>query len=150
MLYSTLILCPHLYLLHLRTAPTNEAFAELADGVLDDLLLPENIGKLKDILLYHVVPGNYLSTSLQPIFYQTLLGATVKVSKPSADLVTVTGGTVTADVVLADNIASNGIIHGINKVLLPPAGYTKKPTKRPTKKPTKRPTKKPRYGYWPH
>ena len=148
-MYSILILCPHLYLLHLRTAPTNDAFAELPDGDLANLLLPANIGKLKDILLYHVVPGNYLSTSLQSIFYQTLLGATVKVTKTS-DGVTVKGGTVTANVIIPDVIASNGIIHVINKVLLPPAGYTRKPTNRPTKKPTKRPTKKPGYGYWPN
>jgi uncharacterized surface protein with fasciclin (FAS1) repeats len=148
MLYSILILCPHLYLLRLRTAPTNDAFADLPD--LESLLLPENIGKLKDILLYHVVPGNYLSTSLQSISYLTLLGPTVKVTKTSDGELTVKGGTVTADVINADTIASNGIIHVINKVLLPPAGYTRKPTKRPTKKPTKRPTKKPGYGYWPH
>jgi uncharacterized surface protein with fasciclin (FAS1) repeats len=112
------------------------------------LLLPANIGKLKDILLYHVVPGNYQSTSLQPIFYDTLLGATVRVTKTPAGDLTVKGGTVTANVIDTDTIASNGIIHEINKVLLPPAGYTRKPTNRPTKKPTKRPTKKP--GYWPH
>ena len=79
------------------------------------------------------------------MFYQTLLGPTVKVTKTSSG-VTVKGGTVTADVINADFIASNGIIHEINKVLLPPAGYTRKPTKRPTKKPTKRPG----YGYWPN
>ena len=113
------------------------------------MLLPANIHKLKDILLYHVVPGNYLSTSLQSINYPTLLGATVKVTITSGG-VTVKGGTVTADVINPDVIASNGIIHVINKVLLPPAGYTRKPTSRPTKKPTKKPTKRPGYWHGPH
>ena len=114
--------------MHLRTAPTDDAFAVLPKGTLDSLLLPANIGKLKNILLYHIVPGNYLSTSLQSMTYATAAnGATVRVVKATGN-----SGTkifvYTAKVITADIIALNGIVHIIDKVLLPPTIPTKRPT----------------------
>merc|ERR1712003_546700 len=97
-------------------APTNKAFNELPAGVLDSLLKPENVDQLKDILLYHVIAANALSSSLVSGAINTLNGDKVKV--------TVIGSGVMindADVILADVIASNGIVHVIDEVLLPPS-----------------------------
>ena len=98
-------------------APTDEAFAKLGKATIDDLLKPENKDKLKGILLYHVVSGKVMSadikTTLSPA---TLQGATIKVV-PSAAGVTVNN----AKVIKADVGASNGVIHVIDTVILPPA-----------------------------
>lgn len=98
-------------------APTDAAFAELPAGVIDDLLKPENKLKLKNILLYHVVAGKVMSTDLKGTMKPpTLQGEslTIVVAKTG---VTVNG----AAVVKADVVASNGVIHVIDAVLLPPA-----------------------------
>jgi uncharacterized surface protein with fasciclin (FAS1) repeats len=98
-------------------APTDEAFAKLGQATIDDLLKPENKEKLKGILLYHVVGSKVMSgdikTTLTPA---TLQGATIKVV-PSAAGVTVNN----AKVIKADVGASNGVIHVIDTVILPPA-----------------------------
>lgn len=98
-------------------APTNAAFAALPEGTLDSLLLPENVDQLKDILLYHVVEANAHSSGLTSGDVETLNGDSVNVAVSDAG-VTVNG----ASVVAADIIASNGIIHVIDSVLLPAAG----------------------------
>ena len=97
-------------------APTNEAFAALPAGTVEALLKPENKDQLVAILTYHVVPGNYPAS--------TLLGK-------RGTLTSAQGGTLHtdgrnnavkvegADVTQADIIASNGVIHVIDKVLLP-------------------------------
>ena len=107
-----------IYLLRLFlniTAPTNEAFAALPEGTLDTLLLPENINTLTEILTYHVVAGEVPSTSLVTGDVETVNGATVAVT------VSDSGITVNdANVITPDIVASNGIIHIIDKVLLPP------------------------------
>merc|ERR1712087_968134 len=95
-------------------APTNDAFDALPEGTLDDLLKPENKDKLVEILQYHVVAANAVSTSLASGDVPTLSGDSVAVVV--SDGVTVNG----ANVVKADVIASNGIIHVIDAVLLPP------------------------------
>ena len=97
-------------------APTDEAFAKLPVGTVDNLLKPENKAKLKAILTYHVVPGAVKAEQVTKLdAAKTVNGAMVKVSTR--------GGKVTindATVVNADIAASNGVIHVIDKVILPP------------------------------
>ena len=96
-------------------APTDAAFAKLPAGTVDTLLKPENKEKLKAILLYHVVPGAAKSTSLTN-------GETLKTAEGKSLTVTIAGGVVKvndATVTKADIIASNGVIHVIDTVLLP-------------------------------
>ena len=98
-------------------APTDEAFANLPDGTLDDLLLPENKETLSAILTYHVVSG--LVTSEQVV---SLTSATTVQGEDIA--ITVVDGTVFLNgvaVTTTDVEASNGIIHIIDGVLLPPS-----------------------------
>ncbi len=95
-------------------APTDAAFAALPKGTLDDLLKPANKAKLTKILTYHVVPGSVLSTSLKSGDVKSVEGTSLKVAV-SAGKVTVSG----ANVVKADIKASNGVIHVIDKVLIP-------------------------------
>jgi uncharacterized surface protein with fasciclin (FAS1) repeats len=95
-------------------APTNEAFAALPAGVLDALLLPENVGVLTQILKYHVVSGAVLAADVVDGNVATVEGQ---------DLVLSTTGGVTVNSVpveAADVMASNGVIHVIGTVLLPP------------------------------
>lgn len=96
-------------------APTDEAFAALPAGTVDTLLLPENKDQLVAILTYHVVPGAVTSDQLagQHIDVATVNGAEVRVNGSNG--VKVNDATVTT----ADIIASNGVIHVIDSVLLP-------------------------------
>lgn len=95
-------------------APTDEAFAALPPGVLDALLLPENKDVLAKILTYHVVPGQVLAADVTDGDVATVEGQTVTLS--TADGVTVNG----ARVIQADVVGSNGVIHAIDAVILPP------------------------------
>jgi uncharacterized surface protein with fasciclin (FAS1) repeats len=95
-------------------APTDAAFAALPKATLDDLLKPANKAKLTKILTYHVVPGSVLSTSLKSGDVKSVEGTPLKVAV-SGGKVTVSG----ANVVKADIKASNGVIHVIDKVLIP-------------------------------
>ncbi len=98
-------------------APTDEAFAALPEGTVENLLKPENVDQLKSILLYHVVAGKVMSTDLSGTTNApTLQGETIEVVASGMG-VTVNG----AKVVAADVAASNGVIHVIDAVLLPPA-----------------------------
>jgi uncharacterized surface protein with fasciclin (FAS1) repeats len=98
-------------------APTDAAFAALPDGTVDSLLKPENKEQLQAVLLYHVVPGQVMSVDLSgTVNAETLQGATVEIVASSSG-VTVNG----ANVVSADVVASNGVIHVVDAVLLPPA-----------------------------
>ena len=98
-------------------APTDAAFAALPAGTLDSLLKPENKDQLAAILLYHVVSGKVMSSDLSgTINAETLQGETIEIVASSAG-VTVNG----ANVAKADVAASNGVIHVIDAVLLPPA-----------------------------
>ena len=98
-------------------APTDEAFAKLPAGTLNDLLKPENKDKLRAILTYHVVAGKIPSAKVVTLpSAKTVNGQEVKI--------TVTGGNVmvnNAHVVKADIPASNGVIHVIDTVILPDA-----------------------------
>ena len=95
-------------------APTDDAFAALPAGVLDALLKPENKDVLAKILTYHVVPGTVMAADITDGDVATVEGQTVALS--TADGVTVNG----AKVVQADVAASNGVIHVIDAVILPP------------------------------
>jgi uncharacterized surface protein with fasciclin (FAS1) repeats len=98
-------------------APTDEAFAKLPPGTLNDLLKPENKKKLQRILTYHVVAGRVLSSDV------VKLQTAKAVSGDTIDIKT-NGGTVMVEdarVVKADVQASNGVIHVIDTVILPDA-----------------------------
>jgi uncharacterized surface protein with fasciclin (FAS1) repeats len=95
-------------------APTDAAFDALPEGLLDELLA-EPAGFLTEILLYHVVGGNALSTSLtNDQMIETLNGQSVKVTI-NDDGVFISG----AKVVVADLVAKNGVVHVIDAVLVP-------------------------------
>ena len=95
-------------------APTDEAFAALPAGVLDALLLPENKALLAQILTYHVVSGMVMAADVTDGDVATVEGSKIKLSTMGG--VTVNG----AKVVAADVAASNGVIHAIDAVILPP------------------------------
>lgn len=96
-------------------APTDEAFAALPAGTVDDLLKPENKDKLVAILTYHVVPGKVMSTDLSDdMMAKTVQGGEIKVDLDSGVMVN------DASVVTPDIAADNGVIHVIDKVIMPP------------------------------
>lgn len=97
-------------------APTDEAFAKLPAGTVEDLLKPENKDKLAAILTYHVVPGKVMASDVtgKETMAKTVQGAEVKVN--GTDGVMVDG----AKVVQADIAADNGVIHVIDTVIMPP------------------------------
>jgi len=97
-------------------APTDAAFAKLPKGTLDDLLKPENKAQLTEILTYHVVPSKIMSGDIKgkKASPKTVEGAALSVDATSG--VMVDEATVTA----ADVSASNGVIHVIDTVLMPP------------------------------
>jgi len=97
-------------------APTNEAFAALPAGLVDKLLLPANKDVLVKILTYHVVGAQVMAADVKPGDVTTVEGDPIAL--------TVEGGTVmlngTTKVTATDIAASNGVIHVIDSVLLPP------------------------------
>lgn len=96
-------------------APTDDAFAALPAGTVEDLLKPENKDKLTAVLTYHVVPGKVMSGDLS----DGMKAATVQ----GAEVTIMTEGGVKVDaanVTTADIEASNGVIHVIDAVILPP------------------------------
>ena len=98
-------------------APTDAAFAALPAGTLDMLLKPENKDKLVAVLTYHVVSGKVMSKDLSNGQEAgTVQGEKVKVMM-SGGKVMISGATVIA----ADVAASNGVVHVIDKVILPPS-----------------------------
>jgi uncharacterized surface protein with fasciclin (FAS1) repeats len=96
-------------------APTNAAFAALPAGTVEDLLKPENKDKLIAILTYHVVPGAVTSDQLvgKRMDVATVQGQTVHIDGRNGVKVN------KVRVTTADIMASNGVIHVIDKVLLP-------------------------------
>ena len=96
-------------------APTDAAFAALPAGTVEDLLKPENKDKLIAILTYHVIAGKVMSTDLsEGLKAKTVNGAEVTI--------TLDGGAKVNGAVIstADIVASNGVIHVIDSVILPP------------------------------
>lgn len=96
-------------------APTDEAFAALPAGVLDKLVQPQNKDALTKILTYHVVSGEVMSSDVKAGDVPTVEGQSITVTTDNG--VTLNG---TAKVVTPDVEASNGVIHLIDSVLLPP------------------------------
>ena len=100
-------------------APTDEAFAKLPAGTVEDLLKPENLETLTNILLYHVVPGKLMAADIVELDGQmvdtALEGEQIKI--------TVKDGKVylndTVEVIITDIETANGVIHVIDTVLLP-------------------------------
>lgn len=96
-------------------APTDEAFAKLPPGTLEDLLKPENKAKLVSVLTYHVVAGKLMAADVaKERSIKTLNGEVLRIQ--------VVGNTVMVDnakVIKADIVASNGVIHVIDAVVLP-------------------------------
>jgi uncharacterized surface protein with fasciclin (FAS1) repeats len=95
-------------------APTDEAFAKLPKGTVEDLLKPENKEKLVAILTYHVVAGRVMAADVKTMKAKTVNGQSLDVK--------VADGAVTVDnakVVKTDVAASNGVIHVIDTVVLP-------------------------------
>jgi len=97
-------------------APTDDAFAALPEALVPCLLLPENVDALTAILTYHVVSGAVMSTDLTDGPVPTVQGEDITVD--------LTDGVVLNDgptVIIADVPASNGVIHAIDDVLVPPS-----------------------------
>jgi uncharacterized surface protein with fasciclin (FAS1) repeats len=112
-------------------APTDAAFEALPKGTLEKLLLPANKAKLVKLLTYHVVPESASAAQLgSATEIKTVEGqALMIVTKPEG--VTISG----AKVLIADVPASNGLIHAIDKVLLPPEAAQLAPKVEPTATP---------------
>ena len=108
-------------------APTNAAFEALPEGTVETLLMPENKGMLQGVLTYHVVPGRYDAGALAEM---------IKANDGRAVLTTAAGGTLTfvmegdaivvmdaqrntASITIPDVYQSNGVIHVVDRVLLP-------------------------------
>jgi uncharacterized surface protein with fasciclin (FAS1) repeats len=97
-------------------APTDEAFAKLPAGTVEDLLKPENKANLIKVLTYHVVPGRVTAADVANLTSaKTVEGQDITI-KVEGGKVMINGATVTA----ADIMASNGVIHVIDTVILPP------------------------------
>ncbi|MFA3918945.1 fasciclin domain-containing protein [Ruegeria hyattellae] len=95
-------------------APTDEAFAALPEGTVETLLKPENKDQLVAILTYHVVPGKVMSGDLtDDMSAATVQGGTVTIDLDNGVMVN------DANVVTPDIEAENGVIHVIDKVILP-------------------------------
>jgi uncharacterized surface protein with fasciclin (FAS1) repeats len=101
-------------------APTDEAFAALPEGTLDTLLEPKNQDQLAAILTYHVVPAEVMAADVESGEVTTVNGAafTVEVSDEGVSITDGQGNV--AQVTATDIVASNGVIHVIDAVLLPP------------------------------
>lgn len=97
-------------------APTDAAFNDLPKGTLDKLLLPKNKATLVKVLTYHVVSGAVESSTLKSGKVKTVEGSSARITVGKDGMVMVDKATVKA----VDIGASNGIIHVIDKVLLPP------------------------------
>lgn len=96
--------------------PTNEVFTALPDGTLESLLKPENKDQLIDFLTYHIVPAKVMSSDLSNgQKAKTVQGKDIKVKIDNSGVMIND-----ANVVVADVVASNGVVHVIDAVILPP------------------------------
>ena len=95
-------------------APTDDAFAALPEGTVENLLKPENKEQLVAILTYHVVPGKVMSSDLKDgMMAATAQGGKVEIDLDNGPMVN------DAKIVSADIAAENGVIHVIDKVIMP-------------------------------
>lgn len=96
-------------------APTDEAFAALPEGLVEALLLPENVEILRDILLYHVVVGSKVTSDM-------VTAGDVAMANGDSATIVIDGATITiagATISAVDVAASNGVIHVLNAVMVP-------------------------------
>lgn len=96
-------------------APTDEAFMKLKEGTLDQLMLPQNKEKLRSLLLYHVIPGQFTSSDLKDGEVTTANGEKIEVDVEI-------GGKIEVEdkkVAKADLVLSNGVMHSIGEVMVP-------------------------------
>jgi len=109
-------------------APVNAAFAALPAGTVDNLLKPENKSQLTKVLTYHVVPGRLTYTDLEKLISKgngtatltTVGGGSLKLMENGPHNITIQDETgAVADITIYDVIQSNGVIHSVDKVLLP-------------------------------
>jgi uncharacterized surface protein with fasciclin (FAS1) repeats len=96
-------------------APTDEAFMKLKEGTMDRLMLPENKEKLRSLLLYHVIPGEFTSSDLKDGKITTSNGEKVEVDVELGGLIKVED----KKVAKADLVLSNGVMHSIGEVMVP-------------------------------
>lgn len=112
-------------------APTNQAFAMLPAGTVDNLLKPQNKGMLAQVLTYHVVPGRVDAQALAGMIragggratLKTVEGASLVASMRGQDIVLADAAGGMATVTTADVYQSNGVIHVVDHVLLPGNGH---------------------------
>lgn len=98
-------------------APTDEAFAALPEDTRQELLLPENRELLRDVLTYHVVPGQLTADQLASSEIQSLEGTPLTITVDQAsNAVQVNNASVTQP----DLLASNGVVHVVDQIILPP------------------------------
>ena len=96
-------------------APTDEAFAKLPAGTIENLLKPENKAKLQSILTYHVVPGKVMSSDVVKLdSADTVNGKSLKIAMNYGSVM-IEG----AKVIKTDILSSNGVIHVIDTVMVP-------------------------------
>jgi uncharacterized surface protein with fasciclin (FAS1) repeats len=108
-------------------APNNAAFAKLPAGTVDTLLKPESLEKLKSVLTYHVVAGNFDAATVIDAINKNNGKYTVTTVQGGAIVLSLVDGKVTltdangvnSTVILADVAASNGVIHAIDTVVMP-------------------------------
>ncbi len=101
-------------------APTDEAFAALPEGTLESLLQPENRDQLVNILTYHVVPGKVMASDVTQLEEaNTVAGSAITIQISDGNVMLM--GDNTAQVIQTDIEASNGVIHVIDTVLMPPS-----------------------------
>jgi len=108
-------------------APTNAAFAKLPAGTVDTLLKPENKGQLSAVLTYHVVPGRITAAQIQSMAarhkgvatLKTVQGENLRFRKSGNGWVVVDAKGGTSRIAIANVMQSNGIIHVVDRVLMP-------------------------------
>jgi uncharacterized surface protein with fasciclin (FAS1) repeats len=103
-------------------APVNDAFAALPEGTVETLLKPENKGQLTNVLLYHVDDRKLTAGQIpngSNYFKPVLASERLCISKGASGVTIADGTGETATVVIADIMADNGVIHVVDKVLLP-------------------------------
>lgn len=108
-------------------APTNDAFASLPDGTVENLLKPENKADLTAILTYHVVSGSYDAAAVVEAInsnngafpVETVNGGSITLSLSDGNVILTDAQGGTATVIMPDVDASNGLIHAIDAVVMP-------------------------------
>ncbi|AIA73956.1 fasciclin [Halomonas campaniensis] len=108
-------------------APTDKAFADLPDGTVDTLLQPENLEQLQTVLTYHVVPGNLTRDALWEevmendgtVAFKTVQGGHLSVIRNGNNLMVMDAQGNSANITVIDVAQANGVIHVVDRVLMP-------------------------------